>query len=107
MTVDVGYSPVPKTIADSEAEDINGQTKRLSGYPRQDRARRQRRERLRFHAAVPGPEVLYRKHKDRGFIVLGFPCNQFGGQEPGLTHESRFLPGKLRRDLPPRSRRLT
>ena len=34
-----------------------------------------------------GLEALYRKHKDRGFIVLGFPCNQFGGQEPGSTHE--------------------
>ena len=30
-----------------------------------------------------GLEALYRKHKDRGFAVLGFPCNQFGAQEPG------------------------
>ena len=28
-------------------------------------------------------EALYRKYQDRGFVVLGFPCNQFGGQEPG------------------------
>jgi glutathione peroxidase len=28
-------------------------------------------------------EALYRKYKDRGFVVLGFPCNQFGAQEPG------------------------
>lgn len=28
-------------------------------------------------------EALYREMKDRGFVVLGFPCNQFGGQEPG------------------------
>ncbi|HWA21083.1 MAG TPA: glutathione peroxidase [Caulobacterales bacterium] len=28
-------------------------------------------------------ETLYRKYKDRGFVVLGFPCNQFGKQEPG------------------------
>ena len=27
-------------------------------------------------------EALYRKHRDEGFAVLGFPCNQFGGQEP-------------------------
>ncbi len=28
-------------------------------------------------------EALYRKHRDAGLVVLGFPCNQFGGQEPG------------------------
>ena len=33
-----------------------------------------------------GLERLYRRYKDRGFSVLGFPCNQFGAQEPG-THE--------------------
>ena len=30
-----------------------------------------------------GLEELYRKYQDRGFAVLGFPCNQFGRQEPG------------------------
>ena len=30
-----------------------------------------------------GLEALYREFKDRGFAVLGFPCNQFGRQEPG------------------------
>lgn len=32
-------------------------------------------------------ETLYRDFKDRGFIVLGFPCNQFGSQEPGTDEE--------------------
>ena len=32
-------------------------------------------------------EELYQKYKDRGFEVLAFPCNQFGGQEPGDEKE--------------------
>jgi len=34
-----------------------------------------------------GLEALYRAHKDQGFVVLGFPCNQFAGQEPGSEEE--------------------
>jgi glutathione peroxidase len=34
-----------------------------------------------------GLEALYRDDKDRGLEVLGFPCNQFGGQEPGTDAE--------------------
>jgi len=36
-----------------------------------------------FTPQYAGLEDLYRKYKDRGFAVLGFPCNQFGAQEPG------------------------
>jgi glutathione peroxidase len=32
-------------------------------------------------------EALHRKYAGRGFSVLGFPCNQFGGQEPGTNDE--------------------
>lgn len=32
-------------------------------------------------------EALYSKHKDDGLVVLGFPCNQFGHQEPGTNAE--------------------
>jgi glutathione peroxidase len=34
-----------------------------------------------------GLEKLYEKYKDRGFVILGFPCNQFGNQEPGTEKE--------------------
>jgi glutathione peroxidase len=36
-----------------------------------------------------GLEALYRQFKDRGLVVLGFPCNQFGAQEPGSDAEIR------------------
>lgn len=34
-----------------------------------------------------GLEALYRKYKDQGFVILGFPANNFGGQEPGTDEE--------------------
>ena len=36
-----------------------------------------------FTPQYKGLEELHRKYKDRGLVVLGFPCNQFGQQEPG------------------------
>lgn len=36
-----------------------------------------------FTPQYAGLEALYKKYADRGFVVLGFPCNQFGKQEPG------------------------
>ena len=36
-----------------------------------------------FTPQYKGLEDLYKKYRDRGFAVLGFPCNQFGAQEPG------------------------
>ena len=36
-----------------------------------------------FTPQYAGLEELYRHYKDKGLAVLGFPCNQFGGQEPG------------------------
>jgi glutathione peroxidase len=40
-----------------------------------------------FTPQYEGLEQLYRKYRDRGFSVLGFPCNQFGHQEPGTEAE--------------------
>ncbi len=40
-----------------------------------------------FTPQYAGLEALYKKYKDRGFVVLGFPCNQFGAQEPGTAAE--------------------
>lgn len=36
-----------------------------------------------FTPQYKGLEELYKKYRDKGFAVLGFPCNQFGAQEPG------------------------
>ena len=40
-----------------------------------------------FTSQYAGLEALWRKYHDAGLVVLGFPCNQFGGQEPGTAVE--------------------
>jgi glutathione peroxidase len=40
-----------------------------------------------FTPQYKGLEALYRKYHDRGLQILGFPCNQFGAQEPGSEQE--------------------
>jgi glutathione peroxidase len=48
-----------------------------------------------FTPQYEGLEALYRKHKAAGFLVLGFPCDQFGHQEPGDAKEiQRFCTSK-------------
>jgi glutathione peroxidase len=47
-----------------------------------------------FTPQYAGLEELYRAYKDRGFEVLGFPCNQFGAQEPGPAAEIGAFCGK-------------
>jgi glutathione peroxidase len=40
-----------------------------------------------FTPQYAGLEKLYETYKDRGLVILGFPCNQFGDQEPGTESE--------------------
>jgi glutathione peroxidase len=40
-----------------------------------------------FTPQYEGLETLYEKYKDKGFVILGFPCNQFGNQEPGTEKD--------------------
>lgn len=40
-----------------------------------------------FTPQYDGLEALYQKYKDKGLLVIGFPCDQFGGQEPGSDEQ--------------------
>ena len=48
-----------------------------------------------------GLEQLYRSYKDKGLVVLGVPCNQFAGQEPGTEAEIKdFCETRFKVDFP-------
>jgi glutathione peroxidase len=71
------------TLYDFEAQTLDGQPAPLSAYRGQVLLIVNTASKCGFTPQYEGLEALYRKYKARGFTVLGFPCNQFGGQEPG------------------------
>tara|TARA_B100000959_G_C14837493_1_gene564551 strand:+ start:107 stop:646 length:540 start_codon:yes stop_codon:yes gene_type:complete len=54
-----------------------------------------------FTGQYAGMEKLYREYKEEGLVVCGFPCNQFGGQEPGSEKEIKeFCSSKFKVTFP-------
>jgi glutathione peroxidase len=70
-------------VYDFEAQDINGRTQSLSAYREKVLLIVNVASECGFTPQYAGLEALQRKFAARGFTVLGFPCNQFGAQEPG------------------------
>ena len=71
------------SIYDFTAETIDGAPAPLADYRDKVVLIVNTASQCGFTKQYAGLEELYRKHRDRGFVVLGFPCNQFGAQEPG------------------------
>jgi glutathione peroxidase len=70
-------------LYDIKVTTIDGQEKSLSDFRDQVLLIVNVASRCGFTPQYDGLESLYEKFKSRGFSVLGFPCNQFGHQEPG------------------------
>ena len=75
------------SIYDFEAQSLDGGPAPLSNYRGQVLLIVNTASKCGFTPQYEGLEALYRTYKDRGFAVLGFPCNQFGAQEPGDAAE--------------------
>ena len=71
------------SIYDFSAETLDGKPAPLSDWRDQVMLIVNTASKCGFTGQYAGLEALYRKYRDRGFVVLGFPSNQFGQQEPG------------------------
>ena len=77
----------PKSVYDFGAQRLDGQAVQLADYRGQVLLIVNTASKCGFTPQYEGLEALYSKHKDKGFAILGFPCNQFGAQEPGDAAE--------------------
>ena len=76
-----------KSIADFSAKLPNGEEVSLADKAGKVLLVVNTASRCGFTPQYDGLEALYRKHKEQGFEVVAFPCNQFGAQEPGNAEE--------------------
>jgi len=74
-------------IYDYDVKTIDGQHKLLGDYKGKVLLIVNTASKCGFTPQYQDLEALYRKYKDQGLVVLAFPCNQFGYQEPGNGHE--------------------
>ena len=75
------------TLADFEASLLDGSEKDLADYAGHVVLVVNTASRCGFTPQYKGLQTLYEEYRDRGFVVLGFPCDQFAHQEPGTDEE--------------------
>jgi glutathione peroxidase len=75
------------SVYDIELPRLNGKPESLSTYSGKVVMAVNVASRCGFTPQYAGLEALYERYSDRGFTVLGFPCNQFGHQEPGSAEQ--------------------
>ncbi|MBK6680432.1 MAG: glutathione peroxidase [Ignavibacteriales bacterium] len=76
-----------KKIGDFKVKDIDGKEVDLSIYEGKVVLIVNVASKCGYTKQYNGLEAIYNKYKDQGLVILGFPCNDFGGQEPGTNDE--------------------
>ncbi len=75
------------TVHDFTCTRLNGKEEDLSVYKGKVLLIVNTASKCGFTPQFEGLETLYKDLKDRGLVILGFPCNQFGSQDPGSNEE--------------------
>ena len=75
------------SVAETTVKDIDGKEVSLKSYRGKVLLIVNVASRCGFTPQYKSLESVYEKYKDKGFAVMGFPCNQFGAQEPGTNEE--------------------
>ena len=75
------------TVYDFEAKTIDGSIQKLDAYKGKVVLVVNVASKCGFTPQYKGLEALWRQYKDQGLVILGFPCDQFGHQEPGDENE--------------------
>lgn len=75
------------SIYDFKVEDINGDEFDFNSLKNKVVLIVNTASKCGFTPQFEGLENLYKKYKDQGFTIIGFPCNQFGGQDPAENSE--------------------
>jgi len=75
------------SIYDIAVKDIDGKDTTLAAYKGEVLLIVNVASKCGYTPQYKNLEAVYQKYQDRGFVILGFPCNQFGGQEPGSDSE--------------------
>ncbi len=79
--------PDETNIYSLSATTLDGQAQSLSAYKGKVALVVNVASQCGFTPQYAGLEKLYEQYKDKGFVILGFPSNDFGGQEPGTSAE--------------------
>ena len=84
-----GKTDLSKNIYDIKVRTMEGEEKNLSDYKGKVLMIVNVASHCGYTSQYEGLEKIYQQYKDKGFEVLAFPCNDFGGQEPGTNDEIR------------------
>jgi len=80
-------APKEKSVLEFTMKDIDGKDVKLSKYKGNVIMFVNTASKCGYTPQYEGLEKIYEKYKDKGFVILGFPANNFGAQEPGTESE--------------------